>query len=101
MEHIVVNGRTFSVLRLLGKGKGGYSYLVTDGQREYVVKQIHHEPHSSFGYPRHNLVPKLLPIAKLLVQLPQHHLAHSCGARGRLYFICHFSVSFPSVTSSS
>ena len=34
----------YRVLRLLGKGKGGYSYLVTDGARELVIKQIHHEP---------------------------------------------------------
>ena len=39
-----VNGRDFEVIRLLGKGKGGYSYLVTDGQAQYVLKQIHHEP---------------------------------------------------------
>ena len=39
-----VNGRDYTVIRLLGKGKGGYSYLVTDGQRDYVLKQIHHEP---------------------------------------------------------
>lgn len=39
-----VNGRSFSVIRLLGKGKGGYSYLVSDGQKSYVLKQIHHEP---------------------------------------------------------
>ena len=32
------------MIRLLGKGKGGYSYLVTDGQANYVLKQIHHEP---------------------------------------------------------
>lgn len=32
------------MLRLLGKGKGGYSYLVSDGREQYVVKQIHHEP---------------------------------------------------------
>ena len=44
METMEVNGREFSVLRLLGKGKGGYSYLVTDGAGEYVLKQIHHEP---------------------------------------------------------
>ena len=44
MERITVNGREFRILRLLGKGKGGYSYLVSDGGREYVVKQIHHEP---------------------------------------------------------
>ncbi len=39
-----VNEREFEVLKLLGKGKGGYSYLVTDGERQYVLKQIHHEP---------------------------------------------------------
>lgn len=39
-----VNGKRFQVLTLLGKGKGGYSYLVTDGQQAYVLKQIHHEP---------------------------------------------------------
>ena len=44
MEKMTVNSREFSVIRLLGKGKGGYSWLVTDGTREYVLKQIHHEP---------------------------------------------------------
>ena len=39
-----VCGKEYRVLRLLGKGKGGYSYLVTDGAGEYVLKQIHHEP---------------------------------------------------------
>lgn len=41
---LLVNGRPFSILRLLGKGKGGYSYLARDGEREVVLKQIHHEP---------------------------------------------------------
>ncbi len=39
-----VNGTEYEVLKLLGKGKGGYSYLVTDGARRLVLKQIHHEP---------------------------------------------------------
>lgn len=39
-----VNGRDFEVVKLLGKGKGGYSYLVQDGCGQYVLKQIHHEP---------------------------------------------------------
>ena len=41
---MTVNEKDYVVIRLLGKGKGGYSYLVTDGNREYVLKQIHHEP---------------------------------------------------------
>lgn len=43
-EKLSVNKKEFSVIKLLGKGKGGYSYLVTDGEREFVLKQIHHEP---------------------------------------------------------
>lgn len=43
-EMISVNGRQYSIQKLLGKGKGGYSYLATDGERNVVVKQIHHEP---------------------------------------------------------
>ena len=44
MEKMTVNSREFEVIRLLGKGKGGYSWLVSDGCRQYVLKQIHHEP---------------------------------------------------------
>ena len=45
MEYISVNGKEYGILKLLGKGKGGYSYLVCDeAQNRYVLKQIHHEP---------------------------------------------------------
>ena len=43
-ERLSVNGKSFSIIKLLGKGKGGYSYLATDGEKNYVLKQIHHEP---------------------------------------------------------
>ena len=43
-ETLSVNGKPYRVLRLLGHGKGGYSYLVTDGERQFTLKQIHHEP---------------------------------------------------------
>lgn len=43
-KEVSVSGVSYAVKRLLGKGKGGYSYLVTDGAGEYVLKQIHHEP---------------------------------------------------------
>jgi len=39
-----VNNNKYKIIKLLGKGKGGYSYLATDGNKEYVLKQIHHEP---------------------------------------------------------
>ncbi len=44
MEALSVNGKAYQVLRLLGKGKGGYSWLVSGGETLYVLKQIHHEP---------------------------------------------------------
>ncbi len=43
-DTVFVNGREYTILKLLGKGKGGYSYLARTGNEEVVVKQIHHEP---------------------------------------------------------
>ena len=43
METIKVNEKEFKIIKLLGKGKGGYSYLVSYDKEKYVVKQIHHE----------------------------------------------------------
>ena len=44
-DQITVNGRVLSIRRLLGKGKGGYSYLAADeAGNEFVLKQLHHEP---------------------------------------------------------
>ena len=50
METLSVNGRHYPVLKLLGKGKGGYSWLVTDGQQKFVLKQIHHEPCDYYAF---------------------------------------------------
>jgi len=41
---IAVNGKEYEIIKLLGKGKGGYSYLAGDRAKQYVLKQIHHEP---------------------------------------------------------
>lgn len=45
-----INGTDYRLIRLVGKGKGGYCYLVTDGSREYILKQIHHEPCDYFTF---------------------------------------------------
>lgn len=44
MEVLTVNGNEYSIIKLLGKGKGGYSYLAEKNGAKYVLKQIHHEP---------------------------------------------------------
>ena len=41
---LTVNGVEFAIIKLLGKGKGGYSYLAKRGDELFVLKQIHHEP---------------------------------------------------------
>ena len=50
-EVILVNKIEYKVIKLLGHGKGGYSYLVENNGKQYVLKQIHHEPcdYYSFG----------------------------------------------------
>ena len=47
---LTVNGMAYRVLRLLGKGKGGYSYLAERDGQQVVVKQIHHEPCSYYCF---------------------------------------------------
>ena len=45
MEKIIAAaGKNYEILKLLGHGKGGYSYLAKCEGREVVLKQIHHEP---------------------------------------------------------
>ena len=43
-ETMTVNGREYPLIKLLGKGKGGYSWLAQADGGRVVLKQIHHEP---------------------------------------------------------
>lgn len=47
---MTVCGTEYRVKRLLGHGKGGYSYLAECEGREVVLKQIHHEPCSYYTF---------------------------------------------------
>ena len=44
MNTMSVNGIEYYIVKLLGHGKGGYSYLAEKDGCQYVLKQIHHEP---------------------------------------------------------
>ena len=50
-DRMFVNQSEYKIIRLLGRGKGGYSYLAERNGQQYVLKQIHHEPceYYSFG----------------------------------------------------
>ena len=43
-QELTVNNISYRIVCLLGKGKGGYSYLAERDDRQVVIKQIHHEP---------------------------------------------------------
>ena len=47
---LTVNEIPYRLLRLLGKGKGGYSYLAERNGQQVVVKQIHHEPCDYYAF---------------------------------------------------
>lgn len=49
-QNLSVNGVEFCVLKLLGKGKGGYSYLAQRDNSLFVLKQIHHEPCAYYNF---------------------------------------------------
>ena len=45
-----VNQTEYAMVKLLGRGKGGYSYLVHRYGKYYVLKQIHHEPCDYYAF---------------------------------------------------
>ena len=50
MDILEVNGKNYKLITLLGKGKGGFSYLAELNNELVVVKQIHHEPCSYYQF---------------------------------------------------
>lgn len=61
-------GKKWSVEKLLGKGKSGYSYLVKSGDNLAVWKKIHHEPVSYYTFSN-----------KLLSEVNAYHKLKSVG----------------------
>ena len=49
-NQMTVCGKTYSIVRLLGHGKGGYSYLAERAGQRVVLKQIHHEPCDYYAF---------------------------------------------------
>ena len=49
-EEVSVNHKLYKIIKLLGHGKGGYSYLAEKDGELVVLKQIHHEPCSYYTF---------------------------------------------------
>ena len=50
MDTILVNNKEYKIIKLLGKGKGGYSYLAMLNNKLFVIKQIQHKPCSYYNF---------------------------------------------------
>ena len=45
-----VSYKRYEILKYLGKGKGGYSYLASENDKLVTLKKIHHEPCSYYNF---------------------------------------------------
>ncbi len=81
---LCVNGTRYGVLQLLGKGKGGYSYLAERGGERFVIKQIHHEPCSYYQF-GDKLASELRDYARLrALDIPMPRLLESDAQQERI-----------------
>ena len=73
--NLTINGTTYRFLRLLGKGKGGYSYLAERDGQQVVVKQIHHEPcdYYTFGNKIETELRDYERLQKAGIRIPRMH----------------------------
>lgn len=73
---------TLDICRFLGKGKSGYSYLAVNGKKKYVLKLMHYEQVSCYGFNGANkidleteafriLKSKKVPVPELIVSVPE------------------------------
>ena len=82
-QELRVNKISYRIVRLLGKGKGGYSYLAERDGQPVVVKQIHHEPcdYYSFGNKIEAELRDYERLQKAGIRIPRMHAADKDAER--------------------
>lgn len=65
-QQMICNEIPITVLRFLGKGKGGYSYLVQYGKQHMVLKKYHYEPCEVYIFEADKLETELRDYNKLV-----------------------------------
>lgn len=53
------DGKNYEILKLLGKGKGGYSYLAKSADGLFVFKKMHYEPCDTYQFEDNKLASEL------------------------------------------
>ncbi|MCL2671634.1 MAG: hypothetical protein FWF10_06330 [Clostridiales bacterium] len=62
---IAHGAREFKIIRHIGKGKGGNSWLAEYGARQVVFKEMHYEPCNTYAFQRNKLDSELCDYARL------------------------------------
>ena len=72
-QTLAVNGIEYKIIKLLGKGKGGYSYLAEREGQKFVLKQIHHEPcdYYTFGNKIESEIRDYETLSKVGIKMPK------------------------------
>lgn len=77
LTQVECNDKKYKIKKLLGHGKGGYSYLAQDDLREVVVKQLHHEncDYYNFGDKFKSELEAYNRLAKIGIKIPKLFVA--------------------------
>jgi len=59
---INVNGTIVEIIKHIGKGKGGDSYLARYNNRNVVFKKMHYEPCDTYTFESNKCVENILPL---------------------------------------
>lgn len=59
LSNLIINSKMYSIVRLLGKGKSAYSYLVKSENKLFVAKVIHHEKCDYYEFGDDKLLPEI------------------------------------------
>lgn len=72
-ETVTIEDTEYTLTKLLGKGKGGYSYLAENKSGRFVLKQIHHEPcdYYQFGNKTEAEVNDYQRLKKIGIRIPK------------------------------
>lgn len=64
-KQVIFKNKNFNIIKLLGKGKSAYSYLIEKDGQKFVLKKMHNEPCSYYHFGDNKLKAELSAYYKL------------------------------------